>query len=123
MKYFIVLITSLILAACGGKSGSDQAAVDSKQSDVQSVPVYFDHIDIENAKALINQNKDLIILDVRTPGEIAQGKIDGAVEMDIQDAGFTQSLDALDKDKEYLVYCAVGGRSATAMEIMKSKGI
>jgi rhodanese-related sulfurtransferase len=122
MKYFIVLIASFVLSACGGKSDRDQAAVTAEQKDVQSGSVYFNHIDIKNAKALINQNKDLILLDVRTPGEIAQGKIADAVEMDFQDPGFLQSLDALNKDKEYLVYCAVGGRSANAMEMMKSKG-
>lgn len=65
---------------------------------------------------------DVVILDVRTPGETAAGMIEGAKEINVNDADFAQQIEALDKDKTYLVYCKMGGRSAKACGIMEEKG-
>ncbi len=65
---------------------------------------------------------DVVILDVRTPGETAGGTIEGAVEMDYRDPAFATKMAELDKDKTYLVYCAVGGRSSGACEMMSEAG-
>jgi phage shock protein E len=63
-----------------------------------------------------------LLLDVRTPEEFATGFIDGAVNLDYKAEGFEQKLDSLDKSVTYFVYCASGGRSDKAAEIMKDKG-
>jgi phage shock protein E len=63
-----------------------------------------------------------ILVDVRTPGEVKKGAIANALNLDIFDDHFEAKLDQLDKSKPVYVYCAVGGRSAEAMEIMKKKG-
>ena len=65
---------------------------------------------------------DVVILDVRTPGETAAGMIEGAVEIDFRGDNFKDQISALDKDKTYLVYCKSGGRSASACEIMQEMG-
>ena len=62
--------------------------------------------------------ENTVILDVRTPGEIAEGKIENALEIDILEPGFEDKIKALDKDKTYLVYCKAGGRSAKACNLM-----
>jgi len=62
------------------------------------------------------------ILDVRTPGEIAKGSIKGSVNLDFFDDNFATKLDQLDKTKPVYVYCAAGGRSSDAMDMMKKKG-
>jgi rhodanese-related sulfurtransferase len=62
------------------------------------------------------------LVDVRTPGEWSGGIIKGALLYDISAADFEKKIDALDKKKPVYVYCAVGGRSGTASELMKSKG-
>ncbi|MBB4078832.1 rhodanese-related sulfurtransferase [Lewinella aquimaris] len=66
--------------------------------------------------------EDVVLLDVRTPGEVSQGKIPGAVEMDFRDPDFRQRIESLDKDRTYLVYCAVGGRSSQTCEMMSEAG-
>lgn len=63
-----------------------------------------------------------IVLDVRTPGEIAAGKIDGAFELDIQNPNFKAEVDKLDKAKTYLIYCKRGGRSSRACSIFQEAG-
>jgi len=68
------------------------------------------------------KDSDLVILDVRTPQETAQGKISGAIEIDYASSDFDAKVRQLDKSKTYLVYCAVGSRSAAACDALSKKG-
>lgn len=79
-------------------------------------------IDVKEFKAKFEGKNDIQVLDVRTPNEIAQGKIDGASENNFMGPNFEQNLAKLDKNKPVVVYCASGGRSAKAAAIMKEKG-
>lgn len=68
-------------------------------------------------------NDNGIILDVRTEDEVNRGKIPGAVNIDIyKGQGFVYLVDALDKSKDYYVYCAAGVRSFNACRIMEELG-
>lgn len=62
------------------------------------------------------------LLDVRTPEEWAQGKIASSVGINYNDPAFKANLSKLDKTKPVFVYCAVGGRSAKASQILKEAG-
>ena len=62
--------------------------------------------------------KDVVLLDVRTPQEYAQGHIAGAMNLNYRAKDFGEQVGKLDKSKTYLVYCAVGGRSTSACEKM-----
>ena len=64
----------------------------------------------------------IILLDVRTAQEVTQGKIPGSINIDIHDPQFDSKTNAIDKSKTILVYCAVGGRSAKAMNQLANKG-
>lgn len=68
------------------------------------------------------KGSDVVILDVRTPQETAQGKINGAIEIDYSSRDFDAKIRQLDKNKTYLVYCAVGSRSAAACDALSKKG-
>jgi rhodanese-related sulfurtransferase/thiol-disulfide isomerase/thioredoxin len=61
-------------------------------------------------------DKQNVILDVRTPEEFSAGHIPGAVNLDYNAPDFQAKAAALDKNKTYLVHCAVGGRSVRACE-------
>ncbi len=91
----------------------------TKKSTVEKV---YEDIDIAKAKKIMSNSKNYVLLDVRTPSEIANGKIGNALEMDIKSPDFKSKLSKLDKDKQYIVYCHVGGRSTNAMKIMKDMG-
>jgi phage shock protein E len=80
------------------------------------------NIDAKTFKELTEKTSDKIILDVRTDGEVAQGGIDGAIQIDYNGANFEQELDKLDKNKPVFVYCAVGGRSGSASQVLAHKG-
>lgn len=67
-------------------------------------------------------NPAYVILDVRTPEEVASGKLPGAVNIDAESAGFEAALAGLDKEKNYFVYCRTGNRSSVATEKMHELG-
>lgn len=84
------------------------------------------HAGIENVPPaefleLVKQN-DGIILDVRTPDEVAQGHIAGASVLNIYDKDFERKLNLMQKDKPIYVYCRSGGRSGKAAQTMDANG-
>jgi rhodanese-related sulfurtransferase len=62
------------------------------------------------------------VLDVRTAAEFAEGHVQGARNLDIQNGDFEKALESLDKDATYNVYCRSGNRSAVAVEMMRNAG-
>ncbi len=62
------------------------------------------------------------LLDVRTPKEWSAGKIESSKCMNFMDADFKQQVEKLDKNKPVFVYCAAGGRSTKASQILKEAG-
>jgi len=77
---------------------------------------------VDEVAALRQQYPDLQILDVRTPAEVAQGKIEGALVADVTSSNFHTQIAQLDKSKPYLVYCRSGRRSLTACQLMQKAG-
>lgn len=66
-------------------------------------------------------NPDFVIMDMRTPSEYSGGHIQNAVNMNYYSPTLSAELDALDKNKIYLLYCAAGSRSTATFNLMKSK--
>jgi rhodanese-related sulfurtransferase len=71
---------------------------------------------------LLQANKSLIILDVRTPEEYAQGHIKGAVNLDVHQPDAMDKIDKLDKNATYLVYCRTKNRSGVVANHMNDSG-
>jgi hydroxyacylglutathione hydrolase len=63
---------------------------------------------------------DLQLVDVRNPGEIAGGKIDGAIELPV--GQLPDRLGELDVTKPTVVYCAGGYRSSVAASLLRQRG-
>ena len=70
----------------------------------------------------IKEDKNIVILDVRTPQEYAQERLPNAILENMQEDDFEQNIAKMDKNQTYLLYCKVGGRSSKALEIMKKTG-
>jgi rhodanese-related sulfurtransferase len=64
----------------------------------------------------------VVILDVRTPSEYAEGYIDGAHNIDFQSGNFENEIATLDKNATFAVYCRSGNRSGQAAKIMHDAG-
>lgn len=76
----------------------------------------------KEARELIKNEKDLTIIDIRTAMEVASGKIPGSKHIDIYSSDFQKKIDKLNRDGKYLVYCAAGGRSRSAVNLMEQMG-
>ena len=74
----------------------------------------YTNVSVSEAKEMIDANPDLVILDVRYLYEYESGHIKNAILIPVGE--LAGRLDELDKDKETLVYCAAGGRSAYACQ-------
>ena len=68
------------------------------------------------------------VLDVRTPGEYAQGHLAGALNVDVHGLDFEGEVDRLAKkgriqqDRPVYLYCRSGARSGRAARILREKG-
>lgn len=63
-----------------------------------------------------------VILDVRTPGEVAEGYLEGALFVDFMADDFANRIVELDKTADYIVHCRSGNRSGQAIVIMADLG-
>lgn len=77
------------------------------------------NVEADEAAALLKENKNVIVLDVRTSKEHAAGHIPEAKNIDFYGKEFQEQLEKLDKTQTYLVHCASGGRSAKTRDLMQ----
>jgi rhodanese-related sulfurtransferase len=104
----IVLLNLLIFSSCSNTSSENFKTIDFDE---------FEELLDEN-----KENKDFVIIDIRTKREILVGKIENALEIDFYLSNFRAELNKLDKNKTYLIYCRSGNRSGQALKIMKELG-
>ncbi|MEM1356577.1 MAG: rhodanese-like domain-containing protein [Bacteroidota bacterium] len=63
------------------------------------------------------------VIDVRTEEEFAAFHLEGAVNYNYLGPNFLEQMEALDPNREYLVYCRSGRRSVRACTLMRNAGI
>jgi len=78
--------------------------------------VPYKDITVQEAKAMIDNNKDVLILDVRTEAEFAQGHLDEAINIPHFDIEERYKELNIDKSKPIITICTMGGRSKLAAE-------
>ena len=62
------------------------------------------------------------VIDVRTADEVATGHLHGSININIEGADFETQMNALDKSKNYVVYCRSGHRAGLAIDWMTQHG-
>jgi rhodanese-related sulfurtransferase len=71
----------------------------------------------------LTDDANAVVIDVRTDVEVAGGIIPNAIHIDIyKGQEFLDDIEALDKSKNYYVYCRSGNRSGKACAIMHQLG-
>ncbi len=98
----ILLISSLVFTFCGN---------------TQTIK----NVSAQEFKVLVASGNG-IVLDVRTPEEVASGKIENASTLNYYDKDFESKLAFIQKDKPVYVYCKSGGRSSKAAKILTELG-
>ncbi|WP_100403750.1 rhodanese-like domain-containing protein [Bacillus sp. FJAT-42315] len=72
------------------------------------------------AQKMLQENKQLVVVDVREAGEVAGGTIPGAINIPLGQV--LTRINEFDSNKEYLMICRSGNRSSLACEWLSSKG-
>ena len=111
----VTLFTILFLSSCENRA---------QQKDKNSLPqqeAFVKNVNAEEFKKLADSGNG-IILDVRTPGEVAGGYINNASIINIYDKDFVEKINLISKEKEIYVYCKSGGRSSQAAKILQQNG-
>ena len=120
MKKFVSLTFVLLpLIATVGCSSSDEASTDET---VVGTTMTTQATDTTAPTDAASAPVDNMVIDVRTPGEFAEGHLDGAVNLDLEGGVFEQQFSKLSKDGTYSIYCRSGRRSAVAVQMMKDAG-
>lgn len=86
-----------------------------------------EHVDAAGARDLLGTTAEIVVVDVRTPGEFQATHIDrqGTLNIDVDGAQFREKIAELDREGEYVVHCAAGipgGRSERAVQVMEELG-
>ncbi|MDF7811367.1 rhodanese-like domain-containing protein [Hymenobacter sp. YC55] len=63
-----------------------------------------------------------VLLDVRTPEEFAAGHVKGAENLNFRAPDFREQVAKLDKEQNYVLYCASGNRSGQTLKLMEEAG-
>jgi rhodanese-related sulfurtransferase len=80
----------------------------------------FENITACDLREKMEKGEDFHLLDVRTPAEHAAETIEGARLLPVQELSFR--VKELPRDKEIVVYCRVGNRSAFAASYLARLG-
>jgi len=106
MKHKILLpLFVLLLSSFASIQAQNKIEVNSKQ-----------------VNTLLQQDKQLIVLDVRTAEEFKDGHIKGAINIDIRQPDAFAKIDKLNKNAKYIVHCRTSHRSEMAVEHMLQSG-
>ena len=76
--------------------------------------------DVTELKRKIDAKEDFFLLDVREPNEYQIGKIPGSTLIPLGEV--PQRVDEIPRDKEIVVHCKMGGRSAKAAAFLRQQG-
>ncbi|MBT8309735.1 MAG: rhodanese-like domain-containing protein [Flavobacteriaceae bacterium] len=68
------------------------------------------------------QDKNIQLVDVRTPAEFNSGHIKRAKNIDFYSAKFASEFEKLDKDRPLYLYCRSGSRSRSAAKKLAALG-
>ena len=119
----LVVIAALAVASCGGGDDGSDTSGSEPSADAQVTQEGLVRVSASAAAATIEDPPaDLVILDVRTPDEFAEGHIDGAVMIDFYGDDFAAELSTLDHDVPYVLYCRSGNRSGQTLAMMGQLG-
>jgi rhodanese-related sulfurtransferase len=74
----------------------------------------------EEAKKLIDRDRDLLVIYVRSPSEFGQGGLEGS--RNIPFISILEGRHTLPRNRPILLVCSIGGRSYAAAQILLERG-
>ena len=112
----IIVMTSFLITGCAQNKKEDVKNEDAGTTISKAEIVLVTPEDLNKA------GDEIILLDVRSPEEYAQGHIKHAKNVNYFDADFMDQILKLDKNEEIYLYCKGGKRSNNAANKLKQAG-
>jgi rhodanese-related sulfurtransferase len=103
-----ILVLASFVVACGDDDDDDDG------------PVGYTDVSAMEARALIDENEDLVIIDVSPYFD--DGHVPGALNYPISSGAFDEILPSLDSEDMYLIYCHGDSPSISASEKLVDAG-
>lgn len=124
--YFGIMIASFLLVACKQQaSNKDIKEEIIQESGLRNMQIKTAHLLLKPNlfKIKLDNDTNVILLDIRTPKELAEnGNIAGAKNYDFYAENFKSHIDAIDRETPIMLYCRSGGRSGKAAAMLKEMG-
>jgi len=118
-RILAVLFIALYVTVLTGCSSSTNSLVGNPTEGTSSS---YEKITGSKVKELINQNKNITILDVRTEEEYKAGHIEGSLLIPYDEISKKAENILKDKSSTIIVYCHSGRRSAIAAQTLSELG-
>ncbi len=123
MKLFLSIIllvgAGLYFSSCTSKTQAD----DNTETDSDLESSINEVLELDTYLAQIESEKrPHHFVDVRTPEEVADGTIEGAINIDYNAADFIEQFSALDKNQPVYLFCRSGNRSGKATKLLIKAG-
>jgi len=127
----LALCTAFSLYSCGQRKSTEtqpanevlplDSIVQRYDRATPNLPEYR-RISPQEAKNIMSENSNVVILDVRTPQEFKESRIENAISLPFTEINERAEILLLDKDVQILVYCRRGARSRVAANKLISLG-
>ncbi len=123
MKYYILSLSLLVAISLNLTSCKKKKTQNKQQTEQTKTTenIFLKDVNPKEFKQIID-TEDVIILDVRTPQEVAKGNIKGSSMINYFDENFLDKLSLVNKSKTICIYCKSGGRSSKAAKILQENG-
>lgn len=108
LKYIVPMIVCAMLLLNGCSESKREPA--------------YRQVEMAEAIAMMEEETDYIILDVRTKEEFAEKHIPNAINIPNEEIGTAEIVELPDKNQLILVYCRSGNRSKQASEKLAALG-
>lgn len=106
--------------ACGDRPTITTLRDYDEYCDGVAAPEESGNVTVEELKARMDRNADFVLVDVREPSEYQICQIPGAQLIPLGE--FAERYKELPRDREIVVHCKSGVRSARAVHFLKGKG-
>lgn len=120
-KNTIYLITAILMIVVFS-SCSNNSIENKNEATTAPKEISFSNITPEDAKKRLDNEKGIILLDVRTMEEYETGHIEKSILIPVDTLVSEAEKTLVDKEATIFVYCRSGNRSTTAAKILVEKG-
>lgn len=125
----LLLLILLVAASCDASNTEDATTEENASTDVpnateasSSMDAKVNTIDADTAIEMMASGDPYVLVDVRTKEEYAEGHIEGAILLPLDQLETLAEEQLPDKDATILVYCRSGNRSAQASALLVELG-